>query len=305
MFETFIETFLVSSFFLFLLNFIGEIFFFFKKNEDSHIGLFKSLVLGLITLTTLFSICKTFGNTISIGFILIALLFCFQNGIDGILKNTNFKFKLNKKALALLFFLCSLFSLLFSYLYHDDNINNIVHFDDVFYTLMGESLSNYGVENTHVFGNFFYQRHAQPYHYVEIWISSIIHKIFNQPLNLVVSVTIRTILCSIYSFGLISITRLFTKNNYIQLLAFGCTTVCPFLLDYSFVTQAAVNIHQPKFAIGSCFFILFFILIIQKSEYWFYPILSLPIVNIAFAPVTVTYLIFISFTILVFDKSEK
>lgn len=281
---------LVSLFMFYILGSLITHFLKIKFNENLYYSTFLKLLSGLISSVFLVSVIFTKGNTVSIGIFIISLSYFLFNKKKIKVNPRQIKIKIHKTPLLIIILFSILLSLFYTLLYVNAPFNNILHFDEVFYSMLSSSISKSGIEYNNIFGANYNNRASSAYHYVELWLTIFFSKVFSINMNFSFSIITKVIINVILSTGMVALSKMFTKKKFFIFLAFLSITICPFLLDYSHIQQAAFNAHQPKLALCSCFYLLFIILIVNKSKNWFYSLLFLPIINIAFAPIILTFL---------------
>lgn len=276
--------------------------------KETYFDTFIRSLLGVLTLVFFFAAIKTNGNTIHLGFFILGALYLFYrkrnaNYADrGELLNI-FHFRKNARSLLLLLVLGLAFFLIYACFYFEKPFDNIFHFDEVFYSFLSSKLGLYGIESSSTIHELNYA--ASPYHYTELWLSNLLSWGFNINPLLTFSLIIRTVLTSLLSISMLSLAKQFTSNKIIGVLAVFSIFIAPIMLDYSHVIQRASNAYHVKSIFAALFYVWFSILVLNRSNFWFFPLLLLPVINIAYTPVVFTTLSFYAIIIWIRKKSLR
>lgn len=258
------------------------------QSHSSFYDVFVKVLIGLLSVVIVYSAIKTRGNTIHIGLIVVAIFYWFQfkptkviNArkplfIPYIVKNT--------KTLLLLFVISLLWYSFYAYWFYSGKHYAILHFDEVYYSFVSSKIGMFGIEGSAPF----YKNctaGAQPYHYVELWLTYMVSTLCKINPLLVISVILKSFFTGLLVMGMFALTNLYTKHIRMYIIAFFSILFGAIVLDYSPALQMAINAHQVKMLLVAMFFVWFVILVIKKEAYWFYPLLMLPFINIATLPV--------------------
>jgi len=271
-----------------------------SSNESNYYyRAFVSLIIGLFSVITVFAILKTRFNTVFLGLIFIFFIYFFKS------KHTNYNkesfrtslFSNLVKDLILICILSLVFYIIFGALFFDTPYNRMAHGDYYYYTRLIYKMAEYGYENTILGLDPFYIHNkigASPYHYPELWLSVIYFQIFNiLPLISILIIT-QVIIATVLCIGIIALAQEFSNSIIIKIFGFlslffsGLLFFEPIPQTSSFIDFG--NIYNPKFSIIALFLIWYLILFIRKSDYFYFPLLILPVINIATAPSILTAL---------------
>ncbi|HBS86802.1 MAG: hypothetical protein A2W91_12290 [Bacteroidetes bacterium GWF2_38_335] len=286
--------------------FIGSLIVHFLRLNEIPAPFFRvmlKLISGVIFISFGYSVCKTQMLTVQWGFLIPVIFYLvFAGKLKGKI-NFNLKaafcFNDEKKPLILAFIFAILFFSFYSWMYFSSNPPAVLHFDEVYYSVLSYKMNLFQVETIRQL-NFDSNTYSSPYHYSELWLNALMFSVFKLNPIFVFSVIIKSFFSSVIIIGMLSLTLIFTSNRLLLIAACFSIFISSFLLDYSFISQAGTNAHQTKFMIAVPFYIMFLFMEFKKSPYSFFPLSILPVLNIAFAPV-----IFPVISILIFWKLIK
>lgn len=296
---------------------IGSILSLVSKSEfekDVFFDVFIKLTIGLLFVVFTYAVIVTGGNTILWGFVILGLFYLFEK--KGKAFNIKDRFfdvinKNNKRQFVIL--LVMIVGIVFFFFqgsfFYNQPINNVPHGDFNYYALLIEYLNLYGVEST-TFAQYLIidtPISPVPYHYPELWLSALISKVFGILAMETQVVATHSILATILGTGMIALSRKLTNSFVLQIFSF----LSIFLSGVFFLsilpqseTFIFANGYNPKTVFVSLFFIWFVILALDEKQLFYFPLLFLPIANIALAPAILTSLILYSI-INTFNKSNK
>lgn len=270
----------------------------FKKEEQSETfyDTFVSLVVGFLAVTTIYAIVKTGGNTVQLAVVLIGIMYLIQNKIA----KPVFRFFFSGLAIACVsgvFFFC-----LHGYFYYAQLVDNIPHFDNCVYAYNSYSNAVNGIETTCVYLDGMPK--ATPYHYIEGWLTAIIANVFGLNYLETYSICLISILSAIVIVGIISLTKTYTDNLLVIILACCTIFLSAVLLDYSPIKQAMAMGENLKDLISAIFLVGFVIGLRKKNANVLY-LLCLPVANAALAPITMSTLFIYSFILFYVDRDKR
>lgn len=281
-----------------------------KIEEKVFYDTFLRLVIGFLFTVFIISLLKTSGKTIHLSLLIVGFIYFYLErkniSINYFLDYSKI-FQLRKNltpVLIVLIFVTIIYSF-YATCYFNKPFNNILHYDDVFYTFLSSKMWLFGTEST--FPSFGENKiiNLAPYHYAELWVTSLISNFFNLNPMLTHSVVLKSSFTAILMVGMLALTKLFTNKKIYYLFAFSSVFIAPLLLDYTHITQKGSNAFPLKIIAVSFLFVWFAFLAKIKSRHWFLPLLVLPILNIAYSIIVFSTLFIISIVDFVKDKSFK
>lgn len=268
----------------------------FTEPVEHFFKAFSRIILGFITVITVYALLMTQGNTIHTGIILLAI-WAFVIDYRNRKKYTGEKIKssfFDKTQLAPLLFVIatglSFFSIQ-SLLFYNTPINNFPHGDFTFYSMVVEYMNLNGSESTTLAMDTLYSGvlSPTPYHYSELWLASLITKISGSLALETLVVAVHSIVAAILSLGMLALARFFTRSLFLQLVSVMGMFFSGILI-INFLPQADsfvfANAYNPKTITVSIFFVWFALLALHNYKSFYIPLLLLPIINISLAPVT-------------------
>ena len=270
------------------------------KNNDAFYDTFVKTAIGFLFIVFVYAVYKTNGNTVLWGFILIGLLFLFKYLHDKKNKTNNLDYANNKisikqrlQSLCVLIGLGTVFFFFQSLFFYNDPINNLPQGDFGFYSNLVNNLNQYGIESTTraKYAILNVAESPVPYHYPELWLAALISKITGILALETQVIAIHSILGSILSLGMLALCRLISKSFILQIFSI-ISVYFSGLMIVKFLPQADIyifaNAWNPKTITISIFFVWFAILAIQKNLNFIFPIIIIPLLNIALAPTIFT-----------------
>ena len=281
-----------------------------KVEEKEFYDTFIRLVIGFLLTVFITSSVKTSGKTINLSLLIVGFIYFFSERksiyINYFLDYSKiFQFRKNLNPILIILVFVTIIYSFYALCYFNKPFNNILHYDDVFYTFLSSKMWLFGAEST--FPSFGENKiiNLVPYHYSELWVTSLISHFFNLNPMLTHSVILKSSFTAILMVGMLTLTELFTSKKIYYLFAFCSVFIAPLLLDYTHITQKGSNAFPLKIIAVSLIFVWFAILTKKKSKHWFIPLLVLPILNIAYSIIVFSTLFIISVVNFVKDKSFK
>lgn len=276
-----------------------------KLDEESFFDVFLRLLLGIFFTTAVYAMVKTSCNTILLGVFLVGALFLFQKRKEWTYIRLSKYFQWKHIINVLIPIGISLGFYAFYRIISYGEPFNILHFDDVYYSFLSTKIGMYGVESTNPLYEWNILSNATPYHYAELWFVNMIVTIFGTNPLFTHSIIVKSILSAVLVVGMFALTRQFTENKLMLILALFAITIAPMLLDYSDIRQMQTNTNNLKELICSPIYVWVVILIYRRSSFWYYPLLLLPALNLGAMPVmfsaAATYFVIVLFK----EKSWK
>ena len=276
-----------------------------KFDEESFYDVFLRLLLGVFFTTAVYAMVKTSCNTILLGVFLVGVLFLFQKRKEWTYIRLPEYFQRKHLVNVLIPIGISLGFYAFYRIISYGEPFNILHFDDVYYSFLSTKIGVYGVESTNPLYEWNFLSNATPYHYAELWLVNMIVTVFGTNPLFTHSIIVKSMLSAVLVIGMFALTRQFTKNKFMLILALFAITIAPMLLDYTDIRQMQTNTNNLKELICSPIYVWVVILIYRKSSFWYYPLLLLPALNLGAMPVlfsaAATYFIIVLFK----EKSWK
>lgn len=256
---------------------------------DAFTSVFLKLFSGLLAIISVYALVKTRGNSILLGIPMLALLYTIiQLKSDPDLFRRKAKFQLipgEPKALLFAFGSAIVCGIYLGLYYYAEPINNVLHFDEGYYAFSAGKLGYFGVETNDTIIPALDFNPASPYHYPETWLSYLLYACFGTFPMENLSVIVKSCFIALLYMGMLGIVNRYTRNFWFLLLAFPAMYISPILLDYENIKQASANAHQAKLAIASAGLVWMLLLKLHRRQYWYFPMLVLPFINILYAPV--------------------
>lgn len=264
--------------------------------KDGFYALFSRAVIGFLVSTTGYAMVVTSGNTVLWGLALVGALWLAMRrraAVEAVPLESGTEERPPALLQPLLIFMGMLvgFVVLHSLLHFHTPLNNIQHFDDVYYAWLTSKMELFGVESDDPLFAGPHSFPAMPYHYADLWMAGLISTLFPVSKLIAYSVIAKSLIYAMAIFGFLALARTFTRSAIVQMLSLSALLVAPVLLDYSHVLENGCNLGQPKNALTSLFFIWMLYLHQKQSAVWFIPLLVLPVINIAFAPIVLPTLL--------------
>ena len=273
-----------------------------KPFQDSFLDAFIRILLGFVSISTIFAIIKTNGDTISWGFLFVGVIFLSQKKLNGRLSSRSLirdYFLFSRKDCYVLG-VSALVGLLFAggnaIFYYDFPFNNEPHFDYTYYAAVGDEMVLRGVESNNIMRDVLWQQNISPtpYHYVELWIAALISSVLWVNSTEAIFIVVYSLLGVMYVLGLISIARQYGKTFIFYLIALISIVYVPVayfdytvgfnllhLLKLDVIFTSLIN---TKTLVVAMFFTFSVLLYKYGEHYFLISLLCLPIVNIVLAP---------------------
>lgn len=283
--------------------------------------IFINLLLGLTLSITAYSIILTGFKTVNLFFVLLYLiLFIHRKNVTYLHGLTNEYSELSWVKLILLFSLVILIYYLFFLL----TIINVfdwtlsgqtIDVDSSFYSKLSQYLS-LGYENLYFARNFSENLGVQPYHYFEIWLTSMVSSFFNIPSLVSYSVITPGILSIIFFIGILALRTIkvklslpfiifvfvlsFVSFNYARLIL----KIFPGYSNYFFDLRFVGLTNKTSFIPTSIFFIAFLFFQQRKESFLaLICLLGISIISINVAPAILGGVVLLIIFSLIFRKS--
>ena len=263
---------------------------FVDESKDSFYDTFVSLVVGFLSVTTIYAILKTGGNTVLLGMLVLGAFYIVRAVREKSIRKPIFKISIGG-----ILIVCAIGLLFFVYyglFYYNSPINNIFHPDMYVFAFNSYNNQYYGVEVSGVYLEGMAK--ATPYHYIEGWLCAFIANIFHLNYLETFSICIQCIFSSIVIMGLISLARTYTDSFIIIVFAAFSIFLSAILLDYSPILQAMAMGGNFKNMLVAMF-IVGFIVSIRVGKINYLWMLCLPIVNVSLTPIVMSSLFIFSF----------
>lgn len=287
------QTILVSA----IITLVGaaiSLFFRPKIHRDPVFTLFEYLMLGTLGTVSGYAIYCTAGRSVMLGLPLLGFAWWSVKRFGFKEQPTTSEITTPRvreyvKPVMVLAVIILVLSVWASQLYRSGLGYNLLHFDEVFYSWTAAKMKYFGFETRFpLFPGSTYSN--APYHYFDLWLSSVFAETFKLDSLYAYSLNTRVFVFAQTIFGMIALARAYVKSPWIIFLSLSALLLAPVMLDYEVVRQNASILGHIKFAIVSCVYIWSFYLKKQRTEFWFFPLLILPIINIAVAPILLTAL---------------
>ncbi len=284
---------------------------------DAFYETFVRLIVGLVSVVSVYAIVKTCGNTILWGFLIVGVLYllyakrnklflgkyCIRNLLpDG--KNVLLP-------ISVMFLLGIGFFLFQGAFFYATPINNMPHGDYAFYATVSSVLDDFGVEASDwqsvVIGG---STTPSPYHYFDIWLPVIFINILQGDTYEAFVVVTQSIYMVILAMGMIAVTRkvmdytdvaslrqaqgamlggvgriLIQVLSVLSIFFAGLlfVKILPQSSDFIFSNSCSL-----KYLSVSMFVVWTVLAMLERKSGWYLPVLCLPVVNIITAPVAFT-----------------
>ena len=286
-----------------VLYFVGTIITspFVDESKDSFYDTFVKLIVGFLTVTTVYAIVKTGGNTVQLGLLLLGAFYIVRKALKKDIRRPIFKISLagisTACAVGLLFFIY------YALFYYNTPVNNIFHVDIYVYAFNSYNNQLYGIEAAGIYLDG--MPRATPYHYIEGWLCALIANLFHINYLEIFSICLPCIFSSIVIIGLVSFARTYTDKFGIVVFASFTIFLSAVLLDYSPILQSMAIGGNFKNSLVAMF-ILGFMISIRNGKMNYSWMLCLPIVNASLAPIIMSSLFIFSFVMYYkFDKVKQ
>jgi len=300
-----IKSLIVTIVCLIVFYFVGTLVLWISKQKpikDVFADVFVRILIGFVCTASLYAIVQTHANTVSWGFLAVYLMYLFakrQMWLSS--KFVSFKnyFKVSKEELCCwaFLFLCVLgFVLWQGYYFYNSPFNNEPHFDYTYYAVVGDEMARRGIESNNVLRDVLLQVNMAPtpYHYVELWCTSMISSIFCINSTESIFVIVFALLSSLFGLGLISIARQYQKSYTMYAIALLSILYAPLVyFDYTKgfnlfevlkLDEIFTSLVNTKTLIVALFFTFSVLLYRYGENYFLISLLLLPVINIVLAP---------------------
>ena len=278
---------------------------------------FVRLIVGLVSVVSVYAIVKTCGNTILWGFLIVAVLYLLYAKRNKLLLGKYCVGNLlpNGKNILLpvlvMFLLGFAFFLFQGSFFYATPINNMPHGDYAFYSTISSVLNDFGVEASDwqsvVIGG---STAPSPYHYFDIWLPVIFINILQGDTYEAFVVVTQSIYMVILAMGMIAVTRkvmgytdvaslrqaqgaqlggvgriLMQVLSVLSIFFAGLlfVKILPQSSDFIFSNSCSL-----KYLSVSMFVVWTVLAMLEKKGGWYLSMLCLPVVNIITAPVAFT-----------------
>ncbi|MCQ2959981.1 MAG: hypothetical protein MJ198_07320 [Bacteroidales bacterium] len=276
----------------------------FKINqiEDRFANVFVKTILGFLFSSTIYSIVKTSGNTISWGFIFVFFIFLsYYKRNDNVKKGISLKESFGITCYDLpcwltIFVTSLLFVLANGYFFYGKPFNFEPHFDYNYYAAVADEIAVRGVESNNVMRDILRQREIAPtpYHYIELWATSMISSLFRINSTETIFIIVYALLGTLLVIGLFALVSQYKNNLIFYIIAVFAIFYVPIAyFDYTigFNVFKVLNLEtiftsliNTKTQIVAVFFVFSILLYKYDKNYFLISLLFLPIVNIVLAP---------------------
>lgn len=278
---------------------------------------FVRLIVGLVSVVSVYAIVKTCGNTILWGFLIVGVLYLLYAKRNKLFLGKYCVRNLlpdDKNILlpALVMFVLGIGFFLFQgAFFYATPINNMPHGDYAFYATVSSVLDDFGVEASDwqsvVIGG---STAPSPYHYFDIWLPVIFINILQGDTYEAFVVVTQSIYMVILAMGMIAVTRkvmgytdvaslrqaqgaklggvgriLIQVLSVLSIFFAGLlfVKILPQSSDFIFSNSCSL-----KYLSVSMFVVWTVLAMLEKKGGWYLPMLCLPVVNIITAPVSFT-----------------
>jgi len=287
---------------------------------DAFYETFVRLIVGLVSVVSVYAIVKTCGNTILWGFLIVGVLYLLYAKKNNLFLGKYCTGNLlldGKKVLlpiSVMFVLGVVFFLFQGAFFYTTPINNMPHGDYAFYATVSSVLDDFGVEISDwenvVIGGC---TTPAPYHYFDIWLPVIFINILQGDTYEAFVVVTQSIYMVILAMGMIAVTRkvmgytdvaslrtlsgvegsklggigriLIQIISVLSIFFAGLlfVRILPQSSDFIFSNSCSL-----KYLSVSMFVVWTVLAMLERKSGWYFPMLCLPVVNIITAPVSFT-----------------
>ena len=265
---------------------------------DSFFETFVRLIVGLVSVASVYAIVKTCGNTILWGFLIVGVLYMLYAKRNNLFLG---KYCLGNllpdgrkvvPPILIMFLLGVVFFLFQGAFFYATPIDNMPHGDYAFYATLSSVLNDFGVEVSDwenvVIGGC---TTPSPYHYFDIWLPVIFINILQGDTYEAFVVVTQSIYMVILAMGMIAVTRKVAENKLMQVLSV-LSIFFAGLLFVSILPQSSdfifSNSCSLKYLAVSMFVVWTVLAMFERKGGWYLPMLCLPVVNVITAPVAFT-----------------
>jgi hypothetical protein len=199
-----------SLFFVYGAGWIIRSYFFKIKNPVSAFSILCNSVVGLIFVTTIYSIVMTKGSTVNWLVVVLFIIFIFYRAHRKKIKKTEDNISSYRlpvwKYIIIILSINIVFFCYFVYRITDFNQGMFQpYFEDFNYYAKLSQYLTLGYENRFFSFNFVSDINTQPYHYFEIWINALIYKTFGLNALIVYTVSIPMLFDTLIFIALLAI----------------------------------------------------------------------------------------------------
>ncbi len=273
-----------------------------KPIKDVFADVFIRILIGFVCTASLYAIIQTHANTVSWGFFVVYLMYLFakrQVWLSSEFIPFKNYFVVSKESLCCWasLFLCVLgFVLWQGFYFYNSPFNNEPHFDYTYYAVVGDEMARRGIESNNVLRDVLLQVNMAPtpYHYVELWCTSMISSIFCINSTESIFVIVFALLSSLFVLGLISIARQYKKSYTMYAIALLSILYAPLvyfdytkgfnMLEVLKLDEIFTSLVNTKTMIAALFFTFSVLLYRYGENYFLISLLLLPVINIVLAP---------------------
>ncbi len=207
----------------FIIGFLVLKFILKQPINDFFSQLFVSILIGCISITTLYAVISTNGRTILLGFVPLAIyFFCVHKkhkriSVEHVVEDKNIIIQVFYISLVILPIILVMF---LQGLPTDYSIYPDYFFDSVFYSKLSEYIPLTGNENTFREASLISQDFAgaTPYHYFELWLNALISNIFGLKHLICYETSIKAFLLILLVIGFLACIAHFVKINIFHII---------------------------------------------------------------------------------------
>ena len=271
--------------------------------QERFADVFVRTLLGFVFTSALYSIVQTHGNTISWGFFAVWAMFVSYRKAEGTqtgrIPLSQEYFSVTQKDVscwATMVVVALLFVVANGVFFYGTPFNFEPHFDYNYYAAVADEMTARGVESNNVMRDVLWQKDIAPtpYHYIELWATSMISLFFHINSTETIFIVIYAIMGTLFVLGLFAIARQFESNAIFLLIALFSMFFAPIAyFDYTigFNVLKVLNLEciftsliNTKTLIVALFFTFSLLLYKYDKNYFLISLLVLPIVNIVLSP---------------------
>lgn len=290
---------------LFIYYFIGSLFLWgckIKHIQDSFTNVFVSTLLGFVSCSAFYSIIKTTGNTISWGFFLVFLIFLTyrraknKSLVDSSLRKAFVMTRTDIYCWLTILSTSVIFIIANGFFFYGTPFNFEPHFDYSYYAAVADEMARRGIESNNIMRDVLWQNKITPtpYHYIELWATSMISQAFKINSTETIFIVIYSILGTLFVTGVIALARQYRNNLHFYVIAvFAIFYVPVAYFDYTSgmdifkvlnLGTIFTSLINTKTLIVALFFTFSIVLYKYDTTYFLISLLLLPFVNIVLAP---------------------
>lgn len=267
--------------------------------KDDFSNVFVNMLLGLVTLVSIYSIFVTKGNTISLGIVAI-LIMC----LIGVFVHTHtvtsfveiFSKIFNIKIVVSVLILTLALFIFHAFFFFNSPYNNEVHFDYFCYSALGDCMVNRGVESLNCENDLLCEVDLSPtpYHYFDIWLAMFIAAVANVTSAEAMFVEAYVIMAVLCALGFIAIVRCYSQNLFVQIIAFSSillggivcadTSIGSNILNFTQRTHIIVPLCNTKTIAIALFMTASILAFICNKMLFYYIAMAVPLICITVTP---------------------